>query len=362
MIKQLNQIGEVNMVTTQEKTWKLEEYGETKYDTVVLMTPTINRVPEALKKNALLNFFNEGKNIIIIADKTLPEAYTEFLMDSGIEFENGANFIVDHFNHEEEDGLHQLITSTAMNRDVIRKDVGKIMYKGVAMTNANKSPLVVPILTGSKTSYVLAEDEQEAPVAIGEEAMLVAGVQGRNGARITVIGSMDMVSDSFYDKQATGNNAFGQELFLWATGQRGILRHRQVKHHVVGETTEKYMYTINENITYSVIVEEYDQTKGGWIPYVANDLQLEFIMLDPYVRTSLNHIDAGRYESTFQVPDTYGVFKFKVDYRRAGYSYLIFNNKQTVRPYRMDQYDRFIPAAYPYYVSMFSAFIGFFIF
>ena len=45
-------------------------------------------------------------------------------------------------------------------------------------------------------------------------------------------------------------------------------------------------------------------------------------MLDPHVRAPLTHDGAGRFSATLQVPDVYGVFKWVLDYRRLGYSYV----------------------------------------
>ena len=59
-------------------------------------------------------------------------------------------------------------------------------------------------------------------------------------------------------------------------------------------------------------------------------MQLEFMMLDPHVRTALAPVPGspGTYSVQFRVPDRHGVFKFVVDYRRKGcvlsYSFLSF--------------------------------------
>jgi len=59
-----------------------------------------------------------------------------------------------------------------------------------------------------------------------------------------------------------------------------------------------------------------------WEPYSEiNDLQLEFTMLDPYIRTALLpvHGSPGQYSVTFRAPDKHGVFKFIIDYKRKGF-------------------------------------------
>jgi len=74
-------------------------------------------------------------------------------------------------------------------------------------------------------------------------------------------------------------------------------------------------------------------------------------MLDPYVRTPLKSDKTGLFTTTFTAPDVYGVFSFKVDYHQIGYSCLELKTIHPVRPYRHDEYPRFIKTAYPYYTS-----------
>jgi oligosaccharyltransferase complex subunit beta len=62
--------------------------------------------------------------------------------------------------------------------------------------------------------------------------------------------------------------------------------------------------------------------KGEWKPYDANDVQLEFVRIDPFVRTTLKKKPNGAYEAEFKIPDVYGVYQFKVDYDRIGYTHL----------------------------------------
>jgi oligosaccharyltransferase complex subunit beta len=109
-----------------------------------------------------------------------------------------------------------------------------------------------------------------------------------------------------------------------------------------------------------VVIEEYVTDK--WVPFITEELQLEMIMLDPYIRVNLKHEKDGKYSSKFQLPDVYGVFKFKVEFHKTGYSSIIYSNKTPIRQLRLNEYERYIPSAYPYYLSTFSMMAGFFIF
>jgi oligosaccharyltransferase complex subunit beta len=92
----------------------------------------------------------------------------------------------------------------------------------------------------------------------------------------------------------------------------------------------------------------------------AEDLQISFVMLDPYVRQPMTHNGAGRFSLRFTVPDVYGVFKYVIDYKHAGYSYINLQQVVPVRPFKHDEYERFLVAAYPYYASVLSTMAAFF--
>jgi oligosaccharyltransferase complex subunit beta len=91
-------------------------------------------------------------------------------------------------------------------------------------------------------------------------------------------------------------------------------------------------------------------------------MQLEFVMLDAHVVKTMTADAAGKFSVTFQAPDNYGIFKFRVLYRRSGYSVLHTEETISLRPYKHNEYDRFLLTAYPYYASAFSALTAFSVF
>jgi oligosaccharyltransferase complex subunit beta len=150
----------------------------------------------------------------------------------------------------------------------------------------------------------------------------------------------------------SGNEAFATAITQWTLHERGMLRMRNVVHHLPGEEKHPEMYVINQEIEYSLTVEEFDGSK--WLPFLADDLQLDFVMLDPYVRTTLKHDEQGNYLAVFKAPDVYGIFTFSLEYHRQGLTSLVDKQRIVVRPLRHDEYERHIVAAYPYYAAAFS--------
>ena len=70
----------------------------------------------------------------------------------------------------------------------------------------------------------------------------------------------------------------------------------------------------------------------------------------------------GKFQAQFQAPDSYGVFKFRVMYRRPGYSVIHAETQVSIRPFKHNEYERFIFSAYPYYSSALSGLLAFFVF
>ena len=93
------------------------------------------------------------------------------------------------------------------------------------------------------------------------------------------------------------------------------------------------------------------------MPFEGTDVQLDFHRLDPFVRVTMDNVH-GVQTAEFKLPDVYGVFQFKVNYNRLGFTKIDHVVQVSVRPLRHNQYERFITTAYPYYFSSFSMMIG----
>lgn len=71
----------------------------------------------------------------------------------------------------------------------------------------------------------------------------------------------------------------------WVFGETGQLRCVYVKHNRVGELEPPNQYTIMDDIVYVIKIET--KVDGKWVTYEANDVQLEFIRIDPFIRKTL---------------------------------------------------------------------------
>merc|ERR550532_2544874 len=354
----------------------LKKYGSFLYDHLVLFSPTVEEFGGSLNVEGITEFVDAGNNVLIAGSTLTGDVLREIASESGFEADEEGNAVIDHLNFDVnmDGGKHTLIAAEPKNlieAPLIvgdKKTLGPILYEGTGLIVDHDNPLVMEILTGSSSAYSHNPDEPvtEYPHATGKGTVLVAGLQARNNARVVFVGSIDMLSDKFFNAKVSsssgkkaaksGNQALAVALASWCFQLSGVLRVKGVDHHLEGEKgPQTVAYTIKDDVVYSIDIEEY--SNGKWVPYNGKDVQMEFVRIDPFVRLTLNNQN-GHFEGKFKIPDVYGVYQFKVDYVRPGLSRLLSTTQFSVRPWRHDQYERFISSAYPYYASSFSMMFG----
>ncbi|KAF9612420.1 hypothetical protein IFM89_039453 [Coptis chinensis] len=345
----------------------------------------------ALDVRAVLEFVDSGRDLVIAADGSASDLIRDIATECGVDFdEDSEAVVIDHTSYAVLDGEgdHSLIASDEfIQSDVIlgsKKIEAPVLFKGIGHTLNAANSLVLKVLSASPSAYSTnPETELSSPPSLtGAAISLVSVVQARNNARILISGSLDLFSNRFfrwgvqkagslekdswkilvsdYRHAKSGNEQFVTELSKWVFHEKGHLKAVNVRHHKVGEVTEPAMYRIKDDLEYSV--EIYEWTGNSWEPYVSNDVQVQFYMMSPYVLKNLSTDQKGMYSTSFKVPDVYGVFQFKVEYHRLGYTSLSLSKQIPVRPFRHNEYDRFITTAFPYYGASFSTMAGFFIF
>jgi len=359
----------------------LTKYGEYIYEHLILFAPSVEEFGGSIDVAAITAFVDNGGNVLVAGSSAIGGPIREIGSECGIEFDEEKTAVIDHHNFDVTDeGQHTTILSDPSNVIKAKKVVptkldSPILFKGVGMTADPDNPLVLEILTASSTAYSYYTDEKisEYPLAVGKNTLLIGGQQARNNARIVFSGSLDFFSDRFFMSGAqnaaqssskyyvqSSNMKLAFDIANWVFKQSGVLRVVEVSHHLAGETTPPSAYTIEEDVVYNIKIEE--MVNGEWVPFQEPDVQMEFFRIDPFVRTFLNPSGSGVYTVQFKLPDVYGVFKFKVDYDRVGYTHLFSSTQVSVRPKTHTQYERFIVSAYPYYASAFSMMIGICIF
>ncbi|XP_077424739.1 dolichyl-diphosphooligosaccharide--protein glycosyltransferase 48 kDa subunit [Vanacampus margaritifer] len=365
--------------TADDPSLSLIKYGQFLYDHLILFSPSVEDFGGNINVETITSFIDGGGNILVAASSDIGDPLRELGSECGIEFDEERTAVIDHHNYDKSDpGEHTLIVAGPENLlkapTIVGKDTNNpVLFKGVGMVADPDNPLVLDILTGSSTAYSYFPDRpiSQYPHAVGKNTLLIAGLQARNNARVVFSGSLDFFSDAFFTSavqkawpgsqlyEQTSNMALAEALSRWVFKEAGVLRVGEVRHHPVGEDAPPAAYTITDLVEYSIVIEMLSE--GRWVPFDGDDIQLEFVRIDPFVRTYLKKHD-GTYSVQFKLPDVYGVFQFKVDYNRLGYTHLYSSTQVSVRPLQHTQYERFIPSAFPYYASVFSMMSGLFVF
>lgn len=355
----------------------LSKYGEYLYDHLIIFAPSVEEFGGTMDVSSLTGFVDQGGNILMAASSQVGDILRNFAMEVGIEPDERDTAVIDHLNYDVEDrGDHTRLVVDPAN--IIKSPfiVGgnmdtPILYEGLGLLADTDNPLVLEIMTGYTTSYSYSPSHPitDYPHAVGKSTLLIAGLQARNNARVIFCGSISFFSNQFFSSSVqkaqagareystSGNQAMATALSQWVFKEKGIIRVNSVRHHKEGEEDEPPSYTIRDMVYYYIDIEELINEE--WVPYQGSDVQLEFFRIDPFVRIYLNKTSDGKlFFVRFELPDVYGVFQFKVDYNRLGFTHLFSTTQISVRPYQHTEYQRFISSAYPYYFSAFSMMVG----
>lgn len=360
----------------------LAKYGEYLYENLIIFAPSVEEFGGTIDVSSIADFVDNGQgNVLVAASSEVGDVLRDLGREVGLELDERDTAVIDHLNYDARDkGDHTLLVVDPKNiidADLIvggKKD-SPCLYQGLGMTADPDNPLVLEIMTGYTTSYsyFTSDAVTEYPHAVGTSTLLIAGLQARNNARVVFSGSINFFSNEFFAVpvqksisgakvfESSGNKALAVSLSKWVFKEVGVLRVGKVSHYLQAEEQKSApaAYTIEDDVHYEIEIQEY--RNGEWVPFQGKDVQMEFVRIDPYVRQFLQR-SKSTYYIDFKLPDVYGVFQFKVDYCRIGYTHLYSTTQVSVRPFEHTQYERFIASAYPYYASAFSMMVGLFVF
>lgn len=315
----------------------------------------------------ITEFFNAGGDVFLAFSEDAPSSYRELAASFGVDVARSGTAVIDHFHHNAElatDATAVLSSSAAQIPAVFKSGIrGPVIFKGVGLSVSRESELAFHALTAEATGYSGTPGKMmpKGSILAGPSLGLVTLVQARNNARAAVTGSVAMLSDAFFSAGA-GNKQLASDVLSWTLHERGVLKASPLRHRILdGGEMNPSQYRINDMVEVALEISECsDHAPAKCKPYKADDVQIEFVMLDPYIRAVLAPQGNGTFSTVVKIPDTYGVFKWVLDYRRPGLSWINIVEVVPVRPFRHDEYERFIVQAYPYYASTMSMMAGFF--
>eukprot|EP01026_Neomeris_dumetosa_P084806 TRINITY_DN9987_c1_g1_i3.p1 TRINITY_DN9987_c1_g1~~TRINITY_DN9987_c1_g1_i3.p1 ORF type:complete len:498 (-),score=44.70 TRINITY_DN9987_c1_g1_i3:278-1591(-) len=361
----------------KDKGLNLREWGEWHYNHLVLFTPQAADFGGSINKDEILAFIDDGRNVVIALDSQLSSLMSKLVEDIGVDVEDSGFSVYDHFNYASnlESDHSAVLTHQWVNSDVIlgENPQGPIAFKGIGQSHSSESEYVSVALAGQASTYS-GDAEYTLPnpplLLAGQELALVSLVQARTNGRVGIFGSLEMFSNRYYHTDViegfsgkkigrTGNAQFCKGVSEWVFKKRGVLEISDLRHSLVNSTEPTpETYTIKDQI--EVAVDIFEVRENERLPYKSDSVQIEYTMLHPYVRVTLDHNNKGTFSAQLTVPDVYGAFKFTMDHHALGYTYVTLVKHQSVRPYRHDQFERFIVAAFPYYASTVAMMAAFF--
>ncbi|KAG5437584.1 hypothetical protein PCANB_000619 [Pneumocystis canis] len=336
----------------------LFKYEERIYDHLILFLTKMekNKFPHDLYDSKILEFIDKGGNLLIGGSPTVSKTIRDLTSELEIYLAGDNTLVVDHFSYEKSDSEKHtllLVNNFKKNNYILTDKVIEgppILYRGIGHSLGNNQ-LIIPILRGGRTAY--SYNTKDEPNFIkessteGTQTYLITCFQARNNARIMVTGSIEMFSNTFFNSYVkrnvkSGNYHFAEDITRWLFQEKSVLKMVSIKHNLVNKTLNTNLpsiYKVKDKVTFEITFSQYEN--NSWNPFTALDIQLELIMLDPYIRTTLKETsrteNSSVYSTTLSLPDHYGIFHFKVNYKRPGLSYIEERSTITIRHYRHDE-------------------------
>jgi oligosaccharyltransferase complex subunit beta len=334
--------------------------GKITHNNIIVLSPSFEAFNPKLKQ-----FFeaNSSNNIMMFADYVNNYNFRFIARELGVDISPpntmlaGTPYISDPYVFTSQNLIDAPVIATPAPSG--------IAFQGTGLKLDESNPYVFSILSASdNTCNNLMKEVNSIKdiIECGSQITLVAGYQSLYNNRAVISGSLQMCSNQFMLPEIfpTSNYKFCKELVDWVFKESGNVQIQNIEHRKPGQEKFPDVYKINEETAYSFDFLEWDKESGAWKAYDDNSIQMEFVMLYPYVRENMQHIGGNStYFTKFSIPNKIGVFKYKVGFRRIGYMNLNVSTQVSVRPYGINELDRFYPSAYPYYGSIFVVMLGF---
>jgi oligosaccharyltransferase complex subunit beta len=217
----------------------------------------------ALTPKLLLDFTNAGGNVLLglSADSSTPSSITSLLLELDINLSpDRTSVVVDHFHYDTISAAEKHDVLLVPRPGPLRQDV-KSFFGGdgvlalpntVGQSLGNASPLLVPILKAPTTAYSYNPKQEgesmEDPFATGSQVALISAMQARNSARFTVLGSLEMLEDKWFDASVKGrdsksvktvNREFAKQLSAWTFKEVGVLKVGKISHYEIADASKK---------------------------------------------------------------------------------------------------------------------------
>ncbi|KAJ2310849.1 oligosaccharyl transferase glycoprotein complex, beta subunit [Coemansia sp. RSA 2705] len=322
--------------------------GARLYDHAVLLAPAARRLGAA-DAHGLVRFVDDGGNLVVAAGSDVSDTLRTLAAQFGVTFEARGSRVTDY------GGADAHTVASARFADVpavLGRQAAPVLFEGIGHRCAANA-LLTPVLRAPRTAFSAPAGDD---VASGGALALVSVFQTRGNARVAFSGSAALFSNRLLRR---GNRRFVDAVTQWTLQEKSVLRASPLRHALADGTRPEH-YRVGSHARFEIDVAEF--RGGAWHAFDADDVQLELAMLDPYVRATLNrtaHAGHATFHGALRLPDRYGTFTFRVNYKRPGLTSVDARDIVGIRPLRHDEYPRFLTAAYPYYAAALAMAAGF---
>ncbi|KAI1005736.1 hypothetical protein K3495_g2482 [Podosphaera aphanis] len=403
----------ISSKSPKDENISLFELEDRVYDHLLILPCKTKGLGPSLTPQLLLSFINSGGNIQLVLSsiKPTPTALVSLLLELDIHLPSDRYVcVIDHFNYDKISAPEKHDVVLVPRPDAIRPDVknyfrgngkgGDVIAfpRGIGQVLGNDNPLLTPILRAPRTAYSINSRPDTEAVedlfAAGSQLSLITTMQARNSARLTVIGSAEMLQNTWFDSKVlrsigmagvgsnskevkTANRKFAKEVTGWTFKEIGVLKVGKIEHYLqVSEgslksnMTNPRIYRVKNDVTYNIEISEYSWDK--WVPFSlppGDAIQLEFSMLFPFYRLPLKAAtstaqNATTFTASFRLPDQHGIFNFKVNYKRPFLTNIEEKRTVSVRHFAHNEWPRSweIRGAWPWVAGIGATITGWVLF
>lgn len=179
----------------------------------LIFLPCFSAFAEDLSPQRLVQFLEDGGNILVGASTDISEFWRDFAREFDIDFDDKPTAVFDHFSHLDEDPATVIapLKSTPLIQDsVIIPDVTRassaahVLFRGIGHS-VGKNPLLISVLRASPVAYsseaTLKDPADATPFITGNEIGLITAFQTHKQSRVVFVGSVEFFSDKFCDTE-----------------------------------------------------------------------------------------------------------------------------------------------------------------
>ncbi|EDO15993.1 hypothetical protein Kpol_499p21 [Vanderwaltozyma polyspora DSM 70294] len=308
------------------------------YDNLVVFPVKGKHLNKLIPVKSFLQFYENGGDILTV---TNPDAVTDsvrfFLNELGV-YPSPKDYVLTDYFEDIPEKVSVSSENLLSNRVYSVKEKKDFVFQNSGAALLDNREQIVPILKAPRRTSTELKNKESWTV--GSQGFLVAGFQNLVNARSVWVGSQDFFKNHYYNI----NGEFIEELTKWNFREKGVIKSSGATHtHSDGTSYSSLPYKIKDTVIYEIGLSEWTGEK--WVPFIANDIQFELSMVDPYYRLTLQQ--AHKDETTqyytsgeFKLPDHHGVFTFSTNYKREGLTFVSESDVKAIRHLANDEYPR----------------------